>query len=200
MIDPDGRQAVDGDDQKTTGSHLRGSEVAKGMLSHGAMSAQGGVTSVSRSQTGTQPQIPLANNVMELASNITERGARRTSFSASGAGAVGVGFEAIAIKTTRPWQSDRVGVYKVIGLGAFVGANANFRLFSWGDAEGTTDITMKGNPMGYAKLKIGGGLAVGIVVKFNDHGGGSLYVSTGGGLGGELIVRPPATLGWEKEL
>ncbi len=79
-----------------------------------------------------------------------------------------------------------------MGLGGFIGAQANFKVFSWGDPKGTTDLALKGNPLGYFKVRIGDGLAIGLSARFNDHGGGSLSVSAGGGFGGQAIVKPPA--------
>jgi len=55
------------------------------------------------------------------------------------------------------------------------------------------------NPLGYFKLKVGAGLCVGISASFNDEGGGTLSITGGGGIGAQVIVRPPVTLGWEKE-
>lgn len=43
-------------------------------------------------------------------------------------------------------------------------------------------------------------ISIGLSARFNDHGGGSLSVSAGGGFGGQAIVKPPAMGGWEKEL
>jgi RHS repeat-associated protein len=148
----------------------------------------------------SEPQIPLAGNLVELVENTYERVIRRTSFTASGGVAGGVGIDGVATKTTRPWQQDRVGAYGVLGLGGYVGATANYRLFSWGDKAGTTGLRMKGNPFGYFRLRVGSGLSIGIITRFNDHGGGSFSVSFGGGIGAQAIVKPPATLGWEEEL
>ncbi len=80
-----------------------------------------------------------------------------------------------------------------------MGANANFRLFSWGDESGTTDAKLKVNPLGYYKVKIGAGLSIGISGQFNDHGGGKLNLTIGKGIGAQAIVKPPFSPGWEKE-
>lgn len=114
--------------------------------------------------------------------------------------AAGLGIDLVGTKTTRPWQRDKIGAYGVLGLGLYAGANANFRLFSWGEKRGTTGLKLKGNPLGYFKVKVGAGLSVGLSAQFNDHGGGSLSISLGTGTGAEAIVNPPAMLGWEKEL
>ncbi len=187
FTDPDGRQACG----KDTGCRLD-----KGGERGGSI----GGSRISAGNRNSEPSIPPAGSMGELIENTGERAIRRTSFTASGSLALGLGAEATATKTTRPWQSDRLGVYKVMGLGGFIGAQANFKVFSWGDPKGTTDLALKGNPLGYFKVRIGDGLAIGLSARFNDHGGGSLSVSAGGGFGGQAIVKPPAMGGWEKEL
>lgn len=141
-----------------------------------------------------------AGSAAEFIENTYERLARRTSFVASGGVAAGIGADVEATKTTRPWQRDKIGVYKVLGLGAYAGASAKVRVFSWGDQHGTSDGKLKVNPLGYFKVKVGLGVSLGVSTSFNDHGGGSLSITGGGGLGAQMIVKPPATLGWEKEL
>lgn len=185
-IDPDGRRACG----KDTGCRLDNGE--RGGTLGGARTA-----AVARV---AEPRIMPAGSMAELVENTFERVARRTSASASGGLAAGLGVEGVATKTSRAWQRDRIGIYKVIGVGAFAGANLNFRVFSWGDSSGTTDLALKGNPLGYAKLRLGAGLSVGLSTRFNDHGGGTLSISAGGGFGAQAIVKPPAMGGWEKEL
>lgn len=185
-IDPDGRRACG----KDAGCRLDNGERG-GTLGGARPSALARIA---------EPRIMPAGSMAELVENTFERVARRTSASASGGLAAGLGVEGVATKTTRAWQRDRIGIYKVIGIGAFAGANLNFRVVSWGDSSGTTDLALKGNPLGYAKLRLGAGLSVGLSARFNDHGGGSLSVSAGGGFGAQAIVKPPAMGGWEKEL
>ena len=195
FTDPDGRIAIDelrkimgsGDKPHPTIDRCNGGHTCYG----------GGGSKPNKTD---EPQIPVAGSMGEFIENTAERIVRRTSFVASGGVAAGVGVDGEATKTTRPWQRDKVGVYGVIGLGGYVGANAKFRTFSWGDQSGTTGGKMKVNPLGYFKLKIGVGLSVGISASFNDHGGGTLSITGGGGIGAQAIVKPPATLGWEKEL
>lgn len=185
FIDPDGREACGRD----TGCRL----------DNGERGGSIGTPRTALTQRG-EPRIMPAGSLGELIRDTGERVIRRTSFSANGGAAAGIGFDGVATKTTRPWQRDRLGLYKVLGFGAFAGANANFRIFSWGDSQGTTDLALKGNPLGYAKLRLGAGLSAGLGVRFNDHGGGTLSVSAGGGIGAQAVVKPPAMGGWEKEL
>ncbi|QNH12446.1 RHS repeat-associated core domain-containing protein [Xanthomonas sp. SI] len=148
-----------------------------------------------------EPQIPLAESMEDLIINTYERVVRRTSFVADGAVATGgLGVDLEATKTTRPWQKDKVGGFLVFGAGAYLGANAKFRIFSWGDTHGTTGGKVKVSPLGYYKLRVGAGLSIGLSGSFNDHNGGVFNLTAGGGFGSEFIVKPPINVGAEKEL
>jgi len=147
-----------------------------------------------------EPRIPPAESMEDLLINTYERLMRRTSYVAEGGVAFGPGVNVEATKTTRPWQKDKVGAFMVLGTGEYVGANAKFRIFSWGDGHGTSGAKLKVSPLGYYKVRVGAGLSIGLSGSFNDHGGGVLNLTLGGGVGAQAIVKPPVTIGWEKEL
>lgn len=173
---------------------------AQTVVHQASIEAQTGFNPQTALAADDEPRIPLAGSMSELIDATYERVVRRTSFVASGGLAAGLGFDLEATKTTRPWQKDKLGANYVAGLGAFLGAHAKFRTFSWGDGHGTTGGKLKVNPLGYFKLKVGAGLSVGLSGSFNDHGGGTLSISVGGGLGAQAIVKPTMAPGWEIEL
>lgn len=204
FTDPDGR--MDKDTRKELVKDRRS------MMAHSSLAASvrtiGGASSVGTNSggknspvTGSAPKRrPLAGDVVQLAKNIAGGINDRTTFTAEAAGAFGPGVAVQANKALGP-SADSVGAQFVIGEGAYAGANANFRVFSFGSQDGVgSSGKLAVDPGSYLNIKAGAGISLGFNLDFNGSGGGSLSVSVGIGLGEQAIVKPPATLGIEKEL
>uniref|UniRef100_UPI0037C6041E RHS repeat-associated core domain-containing protein n=1 Tax=Silanimonas sp. TaxID=1929290 RepID=UPI0037C6041E len=157
-----------------------------------------GSTSSAVSSTQLEPRIPLATNGGELMANTLERIRRRTSFVASGGVALGSGLELEAQKHLAEWEPDKIGAYKVMGLGAFYGASVRFKVFEWG-GEPVSGVRTRVNPLGFFKAKLGAVLSFGVSTKWHENGG-SFSLNLGLGSGGQVVYKDPATVGWEKEL
>ena len=117
----------------------------------------------------------------------------RSSFTAEGGAAFGPGVSASATKQVGNSPDSIKGSF-VIGEGAMAGAMYNFKLFS-SKREASSGISFTGDPSSYFKVKVGLGLALGMDVSLDPHGAWELSVSIGGGLGEEVLYKPPVTVG-----
>lgn len=196
FVDPDGLEACLPGGHCGISNPFSGSVFARNSLGSDNRTRE----SFSSPEASDGPRISPAGSMGELILNVLEASSRRVSFSASGGAAGGIGFDAIATKATKTWQKDKVGIFQVFGLGSYSGANANIRLFSWGNHAGTTGLRLKGSPMGYFKVRLGAGVSLGLSGQMNDHGAGRMNITIGGGIGAQAIVKPPLSPGWEKEL
>ena len=145
-------------------------------------------------------QRPLAGDIYQLTRNIAGGIKDRTTFTAEGAGAFGPGIDLQANKALGP-RDDSLGGQFVLGEGLYGGANASFRLFSFGSQDGPgSSGRLSVDPGSYLHIKLGAGISLGASLDFNGAGGGSFSILIGGGLGEEVIFKPPATLGYELDL
>ena len=203
FIDPDGRDDEDAqkgrdaaeiqkkDDQRRADSG-RGPGTHNGTLSQ--MGVNGDIAG-SRNATN-KPENP----VVQAASSAWNFIKNRTSFTAEGAAAYGPGVAGEATKELGS-ADDSVGSHFVVGEGAMLAATANFRLFSFGNQEGKgSSGKLIVDPGSYLKIKLGAVIVAGVNIKFNGAGGGTVSVNLGLGAGEEVIIKPPTTLGFEKEL
>jgi RHS repeat-associated protein len=189
--DPDGRQA-----QSNSGSSHSDKPSCETLACREQAQAD---RNSQRNSPFTGGQFHPAGSMLQLIQNIGVAVKDRTSATASAEGAIGSGLEGEATKNTYG-KPDTVGAGLVLGVGAHIGADVNYRLLSWGSQSGSTGGRLIVNPSSYLKIKLGAGFSLGLSLNFNDRGGGDLSVAVGGGFGAGVFYKPPATVGYEKEL
>ncbi|MGG6462357.1 RHS repeat domain-containing protein [Solilutibacter silvestris] len=143
----------------------------------------------------------ITKAVLEAPKNVVNGAKDRTTLVAEVAAAFGPGVSGQASKAVSKNNNDSVGAQAVVGEGLYAGANAQFRIFSWGKQDGAGSsgkITV--DPGSYVHVKLAAGLSLGASLDLNGAGGGKFSLSVGAGIGEQAIVKPPATLGYEKEL
>ena len=117
----------------------------------------------------------------------------RSSFTAEGAAALGGGFQGSATKEVGN-SKDSVGGSFVIGEGGIVDATYNFKVYEGAKSE-RSGLEFTVDPSSYLKIKLGAGFAMGVVIKTDPYGAHSVSVQAGGGIGEEVIYKPPVNIG-----
>jgi hypothetical protein len=119
--------------------------------------------------------------------------ADRSSFTAEGAAAFGPG---LAGAGTKQWghSKDSVEGSLVVGEGLMIAATYNLKVWS-GTEEPRNGFAFTVDPSSYLKVKLGAGLALGVVIKTDPYGNHDVSISVGGGIGEEVIYKPPVNIG-----